>query len=312
VIETYFFIIVFGLAVAGATLALLVGLGRQSQARAFEEERLYSVTRTPTLEQVDLSRPFRERVIQPSILAMLRFLSRFAPQRNIEQMRLKLEVAGRPYGWTAADFLGVRLLSGVVLGIAFFAFLLLFSIKLPVTLLLTAASVILGFYLPIVWLGLRISQRKQAILRALPDGLDMLNICVGAGLGFDAALSKLGERWHNPLADEFNRVVKEIQFGKTRRQALLDMSARTQVTEMDNFVATIVQADQLGVSIARVLRAQAEQMRIIRRQRAEEMARKAAIKLLFPLVFMIFPALLAVLLGPGVPQIVKTLGNLGR
>jgi len=312
VVETYFFIVVFGLAVAGATLALFVGLGRQSQAQAFDEDRLYSVTKAPTLEQVDLSRPFRERVIQPSVSAVLRFASRFAPQRNIEQMRLKLEIAGRPYGWTAADFLGVRLLCGLGLGVVFFIFLLLVDISLGAMLLLTVLGIVLGFYLPIVWLGMRIGQRKQAILRALPDGLDMLNICVGAGLGFDAALGKLSERWRNPLADEFNRVVKEIQLGKTRRQALLDMSARTQVPEMDNFVATIVQADQLGVSIARVLRAQAEQMRIIRRQRAEEMARKAAIKLLFPLVFMIFPALLAVLLGPAIPQLINTLSSLGQ
>ena len=311
-IGTTFIIIVFGVAVAGATLTLLLGLGRQSQARAIQEERLYSVSKAPTLEEVDLSRPFRERVVQPSISAVLRFVSRFAPQHNIEQTRLKLEVAGRPYGWTAADFLGVRLLCGIGLGVVFFAFLLLVDISLGAVLLLTVLGVVLGFYMPVVWLGMRINRRKQAILLALPDGLDMLNICVGAGLGFDAALGKLGERWHNPLADEFNRVVVEIQFGKTRRQALLDMAARAQVPEMDNFVATIVQADQLGVSIARVLRAQAEQMRIIRRQRAEEMARKAAIKLLFPLVFLIFPALLAVLLGPGIPQLVNTLGGLGR
>jgi tight adherence protein C len=312
VIGPYFFIFVFGLAVAGAALTFFLGLGRQSRARAFKEERLYSVTKTPTLEQLDLSRPFRERVIQPSILAVLRFASRFAPQHNLEEMRLKLEVAGRPNGWTAADFLGVRLLCGLGLGVVFFALLLLVDISLGAVLLLTVVGVVLGFYMPLVWLGMRISRRKQAILRALPDGLDMLNICVGAGLGFDAALGKLSERWHNPLADEFNRVVVEMQFGKTRRQALLDMSARTQVAEMDNFVATIVQADQLGVSIGRVLRAQAEQMRIIRRQRAEEMARKATIKLLFPLVFLIFPALLAVLLGPGIPQLVKTLGSLGQ
>lgn len=307
---TFLFIILFGLAVAGATLALFIGLGIRSQARSLQEERMYSVTRIPTLEQVDLSRPFRERVIQPNLTSFIRFLGRFAPQRNLEQLAKKLESAGRPNGWTATDFLGVRLLSAVILSIIFFSLLLLANIAPVFLLLLTAAGTVLGFYLPVVWLGMRISQRKQAILRALPDGLDMLNICVGAGLGFDAALGKLSERWHNPLADEFNRVVKEIQFGKTRRHALLDMSERAQVPEMDNFVATIVQADQLGVSIARVLRAQAEQMRIIRRQRAEEMARKATIKLLFPLVFMIFPALLAVLLGPAIPQLINTLGNL--
>jgi tight adherence protein C len=140
----------------------------------------------------------------------------------------------------------------------------------------------------------------------------MLNICVGAGLGFDASLTRIGERWHTALADEFNRVVIEIRLGKSRSQALLDLARRTDVPEIANFVATIVQADQLGVSIAKVLRTQAEQMRIIRRQRAEELARQATIKLLFPLVFLIFPSMLAVLLGPAIPQLVRTLGGLGQ
>ena len=311
-IGTQVIIVFFGLLVTGAALTFFLGLSQHFQARALQERRLYSVTRTPTLEEIDLSRPFRERVLQPTFASLLRFLSRFAPQQNILQTQRKLEIAGRPYGWTAAHFLGMRLLCGLLIGVIFMMLLLLGGTELPITMLLTVVGIILGFYLPVLWLGLRINHRKHDILRALPDGLDMLNICVGAGLGFDAALSKLTERWHNPLADEFNRVVKEIQFGKTRREALLDMATRADLPEMDNFVATIIQADQLGVSIARVLRTQADQMRIIRRQRAEEMARKAAIKLLFPLVFLIFPALLAVLLGPGIPQIINSLGNLGQ
>jgi len=179
-------------------------------------------------------------------------------------------------------------------------------------LLLTAAFGVLGFYVPVLWLNLLMSQRRQAILRALPDGLDMLNVCVGAGLGFDAALGRVGERWQSPLADEFNRVVAEIRLGKVRRQALNDLAARTDLPEVESFVAAIVQADQLGVSIAKVLRTQAEQMRIVRRQRAEEIARQATIKMLFPLVFLIFPALLAVLLGPAVPQLLQTFSDLGR
>ncbi|MFN2169071.1 MAG: type II secretion system F family protein, partial [Anaerolineae bacterium] len=140
---------------------------------------------------------------------------------------------------------------------------------------LTLVMVVLGYYLPILWLRARIRGRQSELMRALPDGLDMLNICVGAGLGFDAALTRIGERWRTALADEFNRVVIEIRLGKTRAKALIDLAERTEVPEIENFVATIVQADQLGVSIAKVLRAQAEQMRIIRRQRAEEQARQA-------------------------------------
>jgi tight adherence protein C len=204
----------------------------------------------------------------------------------------------------------LRLLSTLVCASLFFVLMTIADMPMTRVILLTAATAVIGFYVPNLWLNMRISQRKREILRALPDGLDMLNVCVGAGLGFDAALSRVGEIWHTPLADEFNRVVAEGRLGKPRRQALLDMAKRTDVLEVENFVATIVQADQLGVSIAKVLRTQAEQMRIVRRQRAEEAARQATIKLLFPLVFLIFPSMLAVLLGPAIPQVINTLGGL--
>jgi tight adherence protein C len=302
--------VLFGVVVGGLMLTLMLGLRSRWEARALEEERLYSAGTVLSLEDVELSRPFGERVIKPTISKLLGFFGRLAPQRNIQEIQRKLEIAGRPYGWTVIDVLGLRLLSALICGTLFFGLSVLSQLTLTLRLLLIAATTVLGFYLPLVWLNARISQRKHQILRALPDGLDMLNICVGAGLGFDAALSRVGERWHTALADEFNRVVAEIRLGKSRREALLDLASRTDVMEVENFVATIVQADQLGVSIAKVLRTQAEQMRILRRQRAEEMARQATIKLLFPLVFLIFPAVLAVLLGPAIPQIMNTLGGL--
>lgn len=298
-----FLAVLAGLFVAGATMTLLWGLRTQREASTMDEERLLPASRTLTLEDVELSQPFSERVIRPTFGAILGFLGRLAPQRNLQEIQHKLEIAGRPYGWTVADFLGLRLLAALLFGALLFVLLLFGEMTVGMKLLLLIAFVALGFYLPTAWLGWRINQRQSEILRALPDGLDMLNICVGAGLGFDAALSRVSEQWKTPLADEFNRVVAEIRLGKTRRQALLDLARRTEVMELENFVATIVQADQLGVSIAKVLRTQAEQMRILRRQRAEEQARQASIKLLFPLVFMIFPSLLAVLLGPAIPKI---------
>jgi tight adherence protein C len=304
--------LLFGLVVSGFILTLLFGLRARGQTRALDEERFYSTWTTLTLEDVELSRPFRERVIKPAISSLLGFLGRLTPQRNLQAIQHKLEVAGRPYNWSVANFLGLRLLSAMLCAMLFFALTLLADLAMSSRLFLTAAVGVLGFYLPMFWLSSRIRQRKSALLRALPDGLDMLNVCVSAGLGFDMALSRVSDLWHTTLADEFNRVVVEIRLGKTRRQALLDLADRTEVLEIENFVATIVQADQLGVSIAKVLRGQAEQMRILRRQRAEELARQATIKLLFPLVFLIFPAMLAVLLGPAVPQLIKTLGGLMR
>jgi tight adherence protein C len=306
------YVALFGVVVGAAALALAFGLRVTRDTHAADEARFYSVGAVPTLEDVDLSRPFAERAIKPVIARLITLASHLAPRRNLEELQQKLEVAGRPNGWTVMDVIGLRVLSALLLGTAFFLLLGLGPSSLGSRLLLGAAFGVVGFYVPVLWLNWRMSQRKRAILRALPDGLDMLNVCVGAGLGLDAAFSRVGERWQSPLADEFNRVVAEIRLGKVRRQALRDLAARTDLPEVESFVAAIIQADQLGVSIAKVLRTQAEQMRIIRRQRAEELARQAAIKMLFPLVFLIFPALLAVLLGPAVPQILQTFSNLGR
>lgn len=302
--------LLLGIAAGGATLAFLLGWQARSQREELDVDRLMFEQVDVTLEELELDRPFQERVIRPGIAALLNLFGRMAPQRNLETVQHNLEIAGRPFGWTVVDFLGLRLLSIPFVGGLGFVLLLLTDMPFATRLLLTLLIGGIGFFLPVVWLGRRMRARQYAILRALPDGLDMLNICVGAGLGFDQALARIGERWDNPLSEEFTRVVAEIQLGKPRRQALLDLSNRTQVTEVESFVASIVQATQLGVSIARVLESQAEQMRIIRRQRAEEAARQATIKLLFPLVFMIFPAMLAVLLGPAIPQILEAFGSL--
>jgi tight adherence protein C len=302
--------LLFGLAVAGACLTLLFGLLGNRRVRSFEDDRMYFASMAPTLEEVELSQPFGVRVVKPIVSSVLGFLGRLAPQRNLQDLRHKLEVAGRPYGWGVVDLMGLRLLSALLFGALIFALLLLGDLSPSINVLFTAGAAAVGFYLPNVWLSVQINRRKATLLRALPDGLDMLNICVGAGLGFDAALGRIGDRWQNSLSDEFNRVVTEIQLGKGRRQALLDLASRTDVPEIENFVAIIIQAQELGVSIARVLRTHAEQMRTFRRQRAEERARQATIQLLFPLVFLIFPSMLAVLLGPAIPQLLTTLGSL--
>lgn len=304
------FSLLFGVAVAGVVLTVFLGLRGRGEQQTLERERIYSVSTPVTLEEVELSQPFADRVIRPGMTALLNFLGRLTPQSNLQELQHKLELAGRPFGWTVVNFVGLRLLAAVLLAALAFIVMLFTDLDIGRRLLLTGALAGLGYFLPVLWLGRRIRARQGALLRALPDGLDMLNICVGAGLGFDSALSRVGEQWQTPLADEFNRVVAEIRLGKARRQALLDLSRRTEVMEIENFVATIVQADQLGVSIAKVLRTQAEQMRILRRQRAEEQARQAAIKLLFPLVFLIFPAMFAVLLGPAVPIILESLTGL--
>ena len=298
------------LGAGGAVIMLLWGLRARGEVRSLEQERLYAVRPALTVEELDLARPFGERVIQPMVTSVLTFFARLTPGRNMQELQHKLELAGRPSGWTVTHLVGLRVISALLCAFLALILTLFGDVALGSRLLLALTSGGLGFYLPVLWLNGRIGRRKKALLRALPDGLDMLNICVGAGMGFDAALNRVGDLWQTPLADEFHRVVTETRLGKSRRQALQDLARRTEVIEIENFVATIIQADQLGVSIAKVLRTQAEQMRIIRRQRAEELARQATIKLLFPLVFLIFPAMFAVLLGPAVPQIINSLGAL--
>ncbi|MFQ5448732.1 MAG: type II secretion system F family protein, partial [Saprospiraceae bacterium] len=173
-------------------------------------------------------------------------------------------------------------------------------------LLFSAIGGVIGYILPGVWLGSKISQRQDEVIKALPDALDLLVICVEAGLGFEGAMAKVAEKWDNELSRAFARVLQEIRLGKLRIEALREMDKNLGVAEVTSFVAAIIQATQFGVSIAKVLRIQSEQMRIQRRQRAEKKAQEAPIKMLFPMVFLIFPSLFIVLLGPAVLQILDS------
>jgi tight adherence protein C len=157
---------------------------------------------------------------------------------------------------------------------------------------------LLGFFLPVVWLSRRIRRRQQEVIKTLPDALDLLTISVEAGLPFDGAMQRVAEKWDNEISRAFERMLNEMRMGKSRREALRNMASRIEVPDVTSFVAALVQADQLGISIAKVLRIQSEQMRIKRRQRAEEKARQAPIKMLIPMTFLIFPTILIVILGP--------------
>src|SRR4030095_15929612 len=194
-------------------------------------------------------------------------------------------------------------------------FLLLFvvlgvgNLGFPINLVLIPVGAYLGYALRGSWLGGRVRKRQKAILLMIPDALDLLTISVRAGLGFDAALAKVVEKLQGPLSDEFRRALAEVRVGKARRDALRDIVARTEVAPLTNFIGAIIQAEQLGVAISKVLQVQSEHLRIERRQRAEEMAAKAPIKMLFPLVGCIFPSLFIVILGPAIILIMITLGN---
>ena len=162
-----------------------------------------------------------------------------------------------------------------------------------------------GFFLPDVLLYNSGTKRQEKVQKALPDALDMLTVCVEAGLGFDAALAQVARNTIGPLAAEFSRVLQEIQIGKSRSQALRSMADRTTVSELRSFVSALVQAGELGITVADVLREQAKEMRLRRQQRAEEKASKVPVKILFPLVFCLFPSLFIVIIGPGALSIMQ-------
>jgi tight adherence protein C len=171
---------------------------------------------------------------------------------------------------------------------------------------------VIGFFFPQLWLQTRINARQKDIRKAMPDALDLLTICVEAGLGFEAALSKVSEKWENELSISLMRALREIQLGKARRDALRDMAERIGIPEMTSFVAAIIQSEILGVSLSKVLRIQSDQMRVKRRQRAEEEAHQAPVKMILPLAFLIFPSIFIILLTPAGIQLSKSFGSIGQ
>jgi len=302
--------LLIALSVGGSVIIIFVGLASRSSAGVVEERLGEFGTRSVmTLEDIELSDPFGERVIKPMLNTIANAFARLTPRRNVENIQHNLDLAGNPYRWTAVEFTGLRLVAGVLF--AGLALGLTFIARTPLRnqVFTTAMAGALGYFLPTIWLTLRIRSRKANILKALPDALDLLTISVEAGLGFDAALTKVTEKWTNELSLAFTRVLVEIQMGTLRRQALRNMADQAGVPDLTSFVAAIIQADQLGVSLARVLHIQSEQMRMRRRQRAEEAAHTAPIKMMIPLVFLIFPALFVVLLGPALPSLKMAFGG---
>jgi tight adherence protein C len=225
----------------------------------------------------------------------------------IARQDAKLEKAGYPGGLRGADWMGVKFLVAIIGGIAGFLLGLLMG-GFVLGLLFGVVGLAIGFVLPEFWLGSRVRKRSMDMVLQLPDALDLLTISVEAGLGFDAALAKVVEKMEGPLVDEFRQALAEIRMGRTRRDALRDVVARADAQPVANFIGAIVQAEQLGVPIAKVLQIQSQQLRIERRQRAEEAAAKAPVKMLFPMVGCIFPTIFIVILGPA---IVTVMGGVG-
>jgi tight adherence protein C len=253
------------------------------------------------LEELELQAPFLERTLRPLAKRLSSGVSRITSSNFSERTEKRLALAGNPGDMRVADWLGIKAIGAIVGAILFFVlFVVIGVLGFPFLIGIVLAMIggLFGYTLPEFWLGGRVRKRQHAILLMIPDALDLLTISVRAGLGFDAALAKVVEKLPGPLSDEFRRALAEVRVGKARRDALRDIVARTEVVPLTNFIGAIIQAEQLGVSISKVLQVQSEQLRIERRQRAEEQAAKAPIKMLFPLVGCIFPSLFIVILGP--------------
>lgn len=293
--------------VAGAAVAVLAtgsGTGESRGVARSLELVNYSPTRA-TVAKHELAA--RDRLLDPMINALRAMAVRLSPSGTGDRMARSLDKAGNPAAWTIERLMGVKgigLLLGAVLALVVLGFN-------PRGIL---AAVVFGtacFFLPDLLVYNMGTKRQTEMRKGLADALDMLTVCVEAGQGFDAAILQVAKTVTGPIGGEFARVLSEIQIGKSRADAFAALGERTTAAEIKTFVSALVQADRMGLPVAAVLREQTKEMRIARRQRAEEQAQKVTVKILFPLLLCIFPALFIVIIGPGAIKIAEAFGSGG-
>lgn len=289
---------------------LVVGLIKtQFGDRIYLIKRLEKIIRTQVdekkLEEDELSKPFTERVIRPLFTMISEVLARFMPVKKRDKLQQALQYAGTPGNLQPHEFQVIQYVMIIVLTL--FGWLAAFTAGKGVfiQILFAFGGGFTAHLMCKFFLTMRIRKRQVAIQKELPDILDLLTVSIDAGLGFDAALFRVVEKFEGKLSDELRTTLQEIQMGKSRREALRDLGQRTGVDDLLTFVGSMIQADQLGVSISKVIRTQAEQVRLKRRQRIEEKAMKAPVKMLIPLIFFIFPTIFIVLLGPAMLKLMK-------
>ena len=261
-----------------------------------------------TLAEVEMSLPLFDRVVRPFLDKIGNRLNRNASQGGTDALQEKLNLAGRPWGLNASGFLALRLLSMLLFTAVGLALAVLGALTMPLFAIVPVGGLILGYLAPQMVVARRIKKRQKEILLALPSALDLLTISVEAGLSFDAALTRVVDKYNNEFSRELTIMLNEVRLGRPRLEALDDVGRRCKVEELSNFIQAIIQSEQLGVGVANVLRIQSEEIRRKRRQRAEEQGQKAPLKMLFPMVGCIFPTLFIVLLGPAVIEVAHQFG----
>jgi tight adherence protein C len=308
-------LLVLGLAAMFAAIALAMSIiGAITSEKAAVGRSLAAVEAmqaAPASMRTELDRPFADRVLTPTMDRLTRIGRRFTPADRADRVRRKLELAGSPAGWDvdrvlAFKALGIFAGAGLGLLIAW-----LFGLGFIWLLVITIGLAVLGWFAPDLALYQAAYNRSEQIRKELPDSLDLLTISVEAGLGFDAALSQVARNTSGPLSEEFFRVLQEMQIGVGRSEAMRALADRTDVAELRGFVTAMVQADKFGIPIANVLRVQSRELRIKRSQLAEERAQKVPVKILFPLIFCIMPALFIVILGPAAITIFEAFRRAG-
>jgi tight adherence protein C len=302
-------LVVVSVFVAVVFLIVWIGLGvTRAREEMIDRLALYGRSNAPSIRDDELAKPLAQRTIGPIVLKMSGFLKRFTPVGYLEKKQQQLMLAGSPGNLDAPSLVVIKLI-GLGVGIVLAFLIVDYGGSALQRVVLFVFPLVLGFFGPDAWLTRKVEERRLAMQRALPDLLDLMVISVEAGLGFDSALSRVVATVPGPLSEEFFRMLQETRVGVSRRDAMRHLMDRTDLDELRSFLLAMIQAEAFGVTIANVLRVQADEMRTKRRQRAQEKAFAAPVKMVFPLVFCIFPALFIVLLGPAAIQITEAFAN---
>ena len=306
---TLYVAIALGMLAAVGVFATVISLSPAAPSNADVVEgrlRVYETGAPPSIAEIELQQPFGERVVRPALTRLGRWFEHSMPEKAREQIYITLQLAGRPGGMTPSYFIAVRyVLTAALCSLGILIGTLAHN-QILLAILATVGAVI-GLYGPMFWLRQRVSGRRAEILSDLPDVIDVLVVCVEAGLTFEAAIEQVVQKYEHALASEFGRVMQEVRLGRPRLEALNDMGQRTGVEELNNFVQAIIQSEQLGSGMSRILRIQSDEIRNKRLLSAQERGAKASLKMLIPMLGCIFPTLWVILLGPAAIMAFKIL-----
>ncbi len=287
-----FLAIGIALTVIGVTTQEKRAVGRSLAA-------LEALSAAPSEMHGEFDKPFNERVLEPMLARFASMGRRLSPADGAQRIQHKLDVAGNPVGWTVDRITGLKAVGFASMLLLSIAITMVMGTSLKMTLLVCVGLSLIGYLIPNFIIHKKGTERSNQMQKDLPDALDLLTISVEAGLAFDASLSRVAKSTEGPLAAEFARVLQEMNIGMGRTNAMRALGERTHISELKSFVTAMVQADAFGIPIGQVLRIQSHEMRVKRRQRAEEKAQKIPVKILFPLMFCILPTLFIAVIGPG-------------